>query len=116
MSAAVAAILQGLTKEQQRELRSYYTKKVQFSKIHVAIADAMVIFVWITWCYLQLKGMTPPSDLAMSIVTIYGASATTGYYVQNIIRETSLNKHKIHIPEPGTKRIMPDPNTTNTEI
>lgn len=91
-------------------------KRIQFSKIHVAIADAMVVFVWVTWAVLQFMDKYPPSDLAMSIVSIYGAAATGGYYVQNILRETSLNKHGIHIPQAGTKKYIEPTQSQNTEI
>jgi hypothetical protein len=102
-----------LTLEQLRihakELGYVVAKKtpIQFSKIHVAIADLMVLVVWLSWCFLQFMDKSPPPDLAMLIVSTYGVIATGGYYAQNVMRDLSLNNHGIHVPEPGTKRYIP---------
>lgn len=101
-------------KEKNAPQRVVERKKRQFSKIHVIFADCLVAFVWISWVMLQLLDKTVPSDLAMSLVSIYGSFATGGYFAVNAIRDTSLNKHGIHVPQPGTKLYIPQSASTDT--
>jgi Kef-type K+ transport system membrane component KefB len=68
-------------------------KKMQFSKLHVIFADFIVFYVYTLSAVLAYCGREPVSDIAISIVTVYGAFATGGYFAQNCIRDTSLNKH-----------------------
>ena len=65
---------------------------MQFSKLHVIFADGIVLFVYIVSATLSFMDKQPISDVAIAIITVYGAFATSGYFVQNIARDTSLNK------------------------
>ena len=74
-------------------------KKPQFSKLHVIFADLLVAFVYISNFFLVTKGLPPVSDIAVTIITIYGGFATGGYFTQNCVRDCSKNKHGIKIDE-----------------
>ena len=66
--------------------------KMQFSKLHVLFANFIVLFVYIVSAVLSFMDKQPISDVAIAIITVYGAFATGGYFAQNIARDTSLNR------------------------
>ena len=66
--------------------------KMQFSKLHVIFADALVAFVWLSSVVLAFLDKQVLSDTAITIITVYGGFATGGYFAQNMVRDTSLNK------------------------
>jgi hypothetical protein len=68
--------------------------KRQFSKLHVVFANFFVSFVWLSNIVLRLKGFEPISELAITIVTVYGAFATGGYFTLCAIRDCSYNKRE----------------------
>lgn len=70
--------------------------KLQFSKLHVIFADSIVLLVYAGSFILSWFDKTPVSDVALAIITVYGAFATGGYFTQNCIRDCSLNKHGIN--------------------
>ena len=82
-------------KRQPKKLK----KKPQFSKLHVIFADLLVAFVYISNFWLVLNNLPPVSDIAVTIITIYGGFATGGYFVQNCVRDCSKNKHGVQIDE-----------------
>ena len=65
---------------------------MQFSKLHVIFADGIVLFVYVVSAALAFMSKETISDVAIAVITVYGAFATSGYFVQNIARDTSLNK------------------------
>lgn len=66
-------------------------KKRQFSKCHVVFADALVVFVYLVSAVLSWNGKEPISDVAIAIITAYGAFATGGYFALCGVRDCSLN-------------------------
>lgn len=76
-------------------------KKMQFSKLHVIFADFIVFFVYTISAFLSFWDKQPISDIAIAIITVYGAFATGGYFTQNCIRDCSANKHGINIKDGG---------------
>lgn len=76
-------------------------RKRQFSQAHVIFADALVAFVYGTNFMLSLNDKIPISDIAVSIITIYGAFATGGYFTLQAVRDCSKNKNGITIDENG---------------
>ncbi len=76
-------------------------KKREFSKAHVVFADALVAIVYITNMVLAMLDKIPVSDLAVTIVSIYGGFATGGYFTLCAIRDTSLNRHRLRITTDG---------------
>ena len=67
-------------------------RKIQFSKLHVVFADCLVAFVYATNFILAWHDKQPISDIAVAIITIFGAFATGGYFTLCAVRDTSLNK------------------------
>ena len=65
---------------------------MQFSKLHVIFADGIVLFVYVVSAVLAFMSKETISDVAIAVITVYGAFATGGYFVQNCVRDTSLNK------------------------
>jgi len=86
-------------------------KKIQFSKLHVLFANALVFYVYSVSAILSVLGKTPISDVAIAIITVYGAFATGGYFAVNAIRDTSLNKHGLRVTEYGEKHCVPSEHT-----
>ena len=72
--------------------------KRQFSKMHVVFANFLVSFVWLSNIFLIINGFQPISELAITIVTVYGAFATGGCFTLCAIRDCSYNKReaKLH--------------------
>lgn len=66
--------------------------KIQFSKLHVIFADFIVFFVYIISASLSFFDKQPISDVAIAIITVYGAFATGGYFTLCAVRDCSLNK------------------------
>lgn len=67
-------------------------KKIQFSKLHVIFADFIVFFVYCVSAVLSFLEKQPISDVAIAIITVYGAFATGGYFALCGVRDCSLNK------------------------
>jgi len=65
----------------------------QFSKMHIVFANFLISFVWLSNVFLIIQGFEPISQLAVTIVTVYGAFATGGYFALCAIRDCSYNKH-----------------------
>lgn len=65
--------------------------KRQFSKGHVVFADFLVFYVYTVSALLSLGDKQPISDIAIAIITAYGAFATGGYFALNAIRDCSIN-------------------------
>lgn len=72
----------------------YQKPKRQFSKMHVVFADLIVLYVYTISAILSFLDKQPISDVAIAIITVYGAFATGGYFTLCAIRDTSLNKLK----------------------
>jgi len=71
--------------------------KMQFSKLHVIFADFIVFFVYCISAALSFSDKQPVSDVAIAIITVYGAFATGGYFVQNCVRDCSLNRLRAQV-------------------
>jgi len=69
--------------------------KRQFSQGHVIFADALVLFVYLVNAALAFFDRQQASEVAMAIVSIYGAFATGGYFALCAVRDNSLNKYGI---------------------
>lgn len=67
--------------------------KIQFSKKQVIFADVLVVVVWLGEFILRLLGKEGVSDVAIAIITAYGAFATGGYFTLAGTRDCSLNKY-----------------------
>jgi hypothetical protein len=67
-------------------------RKLSFSKIHVIFADFIVFYVYTISAVLSALDKQPISDVAIAIITVYGAFSTGGYFAQNIALKQSLNK------------------------
>jgi len=65
----------------------------QFSKMHVVFANILVSAVWLSNITLIVRGFEPISELAVTIVTVYGAFATGGYFALCAVRDCSYNRH-----------------------
>jgi hypothetical protein len=82
-------------KAEVRQIRQMFGErrksKWEFSKLHVIYADALVAFVWVSTVLLAYFDKQTISDVAVAIITIYGAFATGGYFAQNSIRSVSSN-------------------------
>jgi hypothetical protein len=65
---------------------------MSFSKIHVLFADFLVFYVYTMSAALSYLDKQPISDVAIAIITVYGAFSTGGYFAQNIALKQSLNK------------------------
>lgn len=68
-------------------------KDFQFSKLHVIFADFLVLFVYMVSAVLSFLDKQPISDVAIAIITVYGAFATGGYFTLCGVRDCSKNKH-----------------------
>ena len=71
----------------------------QFSKLHVIFANGLVAFAYFTstlanYTLSVLDKQQIDFSLALALVTVYGGFATSGYFIQNCVRDTSKNKHK----------------------
>lgn len=67
-------------------------KKLQFSQLHVVFADALVFYVYTLSAFLAYMGKEPISDVAIAVITVYGAFATGGYFALSGVRDCSINK------------------------
>lgn len=68
-------------------------RRRQFSKLHVAFADFLVFFVFCVSAWLSWHDKMPVSDVAIAIITAYGAFATGGYFALSGVRDCSKNRH-----------------------
>ena len=66
----------------------------EFSKIHVIFADFFVFIVYLGSFVLSWNDKPPIDNVALAIISAYGAFATGGYFTQNIMRAKSLNNLK----------------------
>jgi hypothetical protein len=55
------------------------------------------------------------SDMVMALISFVTIFVQGGYITQNIFRDTSLNKHGIHLPEAGTKYYLEQPSLAGTK-
>lgn len=67
-------------------------KKLQFSQLHVVFADALVFYVYTLSAFLSYMGKEPISDVAIAVITVYGAFATGGYFALSGVRDCSINR------------------------
>jgi len=86
-------------KKQYDELLKKQKKKFEFSKIHVIFANIIVSFSFILSFILNFILMLKDKQqidfsVPLSIVTIYGGFATSGYFAQNMVLKSSINKLK----------------------
>lgn len=68
------------------------TVKTQFSKLHVIFADILVLYVYTINAILLWFGREPASDVAIAVITVYGAFATGGYFALCGVRDCSINR------------------------
>lgn len=71
--------------------------KIQFSKIHVVYSNIFIAFTYVSSYILNFvlsmfEKQQIDFALPLAIITTYGAIVTAGYYVQNMVRDTSSNK------------------------
>ena len=71
---------------------TYVKKKIQFSKFHVVFADLLVLYVYTVSAVLTYYDKAPISDVAIAVISVYGAFATGGYFTLCGVRDCSLNK------------------------
>lgn len=60
--------------------------------MHVIFADALVFYVYTIDAILSFLDKVPISDVAIAIITVYGAFATGGYFALCGVRDCSKNK------------------------
>ena len=74
-------------------------KRRQFSQLHVIFADFLVAAVFAANVWLVYIGRAAISDIAIAIITTYGAFATGGYFALAGVRDTSRDKMRIALHE-----------------
>jgi hypothetical protein len=74
-------------------------RKTQFSKI--VVIYAMILVTWTVFGdqILLWFGREPLGETARAVIALFGAFVVGGYFSLQGVRDTSLNKHGIHLDE-----------------
>lgn len=70
-------------------------KRMQFSQKQCVYADLLVAFVLILDFILKWNGKEGMSDVAISVVSMFGGFATAGYFALSGTRDCSKNKYGV---------------------
>jgi hypothetical protein len=88
-------------------------KKTQFSKIVVIFAMILVTWTVLGDQVLLWFGREPLGETARAVIALFGAFIVGGYFSLQGVRDTSLNRHKLHLDENDKHFIKPISGTTD---
>jgi hypothetical protein len=72
-------------------------KKMQFSKKIALFAMILVTWTVVGDQILVWFGKEPLGETARAVISLFGGFVVTGQFALEGVRDTSLNRHKIHI-------------------